>query len=58
MVVEVTWKAKVTRGLAEGLPVSSEACRLQASWRGFGREGAVTKPGIVKEVVWESCIVP
>lgn len=58
MIVGVTWKAKEARDLAEGLSVSCEACRLQASWQGVGRKGAVTKPGIVEEVVWESCIAP
>lgn len=25
--------------------------------QGVGREGAVTKPGILEDIVWENCIV-
>ena len=63
----VTWQTREARGWVEGLSGISESLRREywlgaggeaGGWHGFGKEGGVTKPGIVEGAVWENCMVP
>lgn len=62
----VTWQTREAKGWVEGLSGSSESLRREdwpgagegGGWHGVGKEGEVTKPGIVEGAVWENCMVP